>query len=82
MHTREPSGQTPVLPLAAQEPGTPVPHARRIGSPAELLPKSMRESAASSAAYRCRDGDIAGAGGAERPPGLYSVKLHAWVGEE
>ena len=33
MHTREPSGQTPVLPLAAQEPGTPVPHARRIGSP-------------------------------------------------
>lgn len=41
-----------------------------------------RESAALAAVYRCRDGDIAGPGDAGRPPGLYSVTLHAWVGGE
>jgi type IV pilus assembly protein PilV len=41
-----------------------------------------REAAHGAVAYRCRGGDIAGPDGAGRPPGLYSVKLHAWVGGE
>lgn len=39
-----------------------------------------REAADPPAAYRCREGDIAALSGTGRPAGLYSVKLHAWVG--
>ncbi len=59
---------------------TPAVCVHRSGNVAIVAVGWFEREAGHTAAYRCRDGNFVMPGGSGTPGGLYSLKLHAWVG--